>query len=301
VAPRGTANPHDLAHTPGGSSSGSAAAVAAGMVPLAVGTQTIGSVIRPAAFCGVVGFKPTYGRIPTDGVIPHSPTLDTIGLFAADVASIELGAEAMCDDWTRHPSRSSADEQLVLGVVEGPYLDQAGQHAREAVARAIGSRFGDRYQTVTGPVLHDLEEIRIHNFVLNRYELARTHEPWVTGHRDRYQTRTLAAIDEGMKISPAEYEDSLAACQRFRVELPERMADAGVDIIVAPSTIGPAPYGLSDTGDASMNLPWTFGGAPVITLPISSPTLPLGLQLIAAPGQDEKLLAEARAIAALLR
>ena len=117
--PSPTHNPWNPARTPGGSSSGSAAAVAAGLVPLALGTQTIGSVIRPAAYCGVVGFKPSHGRIPLDGVLPTSPTYDTLGTFTATVADAALAAESLCDDW--HPERATSGRP-VLGVPDGPYL-----------------------------------------------------------------------------------------------------------------------------------------------------------------------------------
>lgn len=132
TAPGPTRNPHNTAHTPGGSSSGSAAAVAAGMVPLAVGTQTVGSVVRPAAYCGVVGFKPSFGRVPVDGVIANAPSFDTVGVLAADVAMATRGASVLCDDW-REPA--AGDGRPVLGVPVGPYLDRAGTEARRPSRR----------------------------------------------------------------------------------------------------------------------------------------------------------------------
>ena len=133
--PGPTRNPHNLSHTPGGSSSGSAAAVAAGMVPLALGTQTIGSVIRPAAFCGVVGFKPTLQRIPTAGVLYFSRTLDQIGLFTQDVAGMEAAASVLCEEW--EDVRLSEDDIPVLGVADGPYLRQASQEALAAFKQQL--------------------------------------------------------------------------------------------------------------------------------------------------------------------
>ena len=129
--PGSTANPHNPQHTPGGSSSGSAAAVAAGYAPLALGTQTVGSISRPAAFCGVVGCKPSHGRIPTDGILPVSRSIDQAGLFTQDAAGASLAASVLCDGW-RAPLGDAAPEHLpVLGVPEGPYLEQADRATRE--------------------------------------------------------------------------------------------------------------------------------------------------------------------------
>ena len=134
MGPGPTRNPHNLAHTPGGSSSGSAAAVAAGLVPLALGTQTVGSVIRPAAYCGIFGFKPTYGRISCDGVIANAPTFDTVGMFSPDVAGLEAAAAVLCAGW--RPS-AAAERRPTLAIPDGPYLAQATPEAQQAFAAQV--------------------------------------------------------------------------------------------------------------------------------------------------------------------
>ncbi|HEY1175692.1 MAG TPA: amidase, partial [Phytomonospora sp.] len=168
LAPGPTRNPHDLGHTPGGSSSGSAAAVAAGMVPLAIGTQTVGSMIRPGAFCGVTAFKPTYGRIPTDGVIPNATSFDTLGVYAADLAGIAATAPILCDGWRDAPSGLEA----VFGVPEGPYLDQADEVATAAFAAHVALLEEAGLDVRRVAMFDDFEHIRATQFTVNRHELA---------------------------------------------------------------------------------------------------------------------------------
>ena len=298
TAPGATRNPHHLEHTPGGSSSGSAAAVAAGLVPLAIGTQTIGSVIRPAAYCGVVGFKPSYGRIPVDGVIAHSPTFDTIGLFAADVASAVLAAAVLCDRWSVAP----AARRPVLGIPVGAYLHRAGVLARGAFAQQVARLDAAGLAVREIPVMADFEEIARNLFVVNRYELAHAHANWFPRFGALYREQTAVAIREGQDIDAQMYARALRARERFREELLRLMSDSDIDLWITPSATGSAPRGLDSTGDPVMCLPWSNAGLPSVTVPAgrASDGLPLGLQCVGPPASDELLLDWAATIEATL-
>jgi Asp-tRNA(Asn)/Glu-tRNA(Gln) amidotransferase A subunit family amidase len=277
-APGPTRNPRDTAHTPGGSSSGSAAAVAAGMVPLAIGTQTIGSVIRPAAYCGVLGFKPTYGRIPTAGVIANAPSFDTIGLFADDIALARTAAKVLCDEW-----HEAEPAEPVLGIPTGPYLERAQPEALDAFIRQVGG-----LNTVEIPVLADLDDVVGQVFVINRYELARVHAELFEKYGELYRPETVRMIRQGQEIDRNSYEDALRRREEFRTRIADAMS--GIDAWVAPAATGPAPRDLSTTGDPIMSLPWNNIGLPALTLPMPGDPLPLGLQIVGPPNSDEKLL-----------
>jgi Asp-tRNA(Asn)/Glu-tRNA(Gln) amidotransferase A subunit family amidase len=303
-APGPTRNPHHREHTPGGSSSGSAAAVAAGLVPLALGTQTVGSVIRPAAYCGCLGFKPTYGRVPCDGVVPNAPTFDTVGLFAADLALATEAAAALVDGWAPAPVGGLP----VLGVPTGPYLDQAERGACGEFAAQITALRAAGYRVREVGALDDIAEVNQRQITVNLVELARTHETWFDRYADRYRPQTAAGIREGRSIDAETYAAALEGVHAFRRILPALMADAGVDVWICPSATGPAPHGLDTTGSPVMNVPWTQAGLPALSLPAGAvarepggPALPVGLQCVGRPGADEQLLGWAEDIAAALR
>ncbi|MCK7627439.1 amidase [Streptomyces sp. RS10V-4] len=307
TAPGPTRNPHHTGHTPGGSSSGSAAAVAAGMVPLALGTQTVGSMIRPAAYCGVVGFKPTYGRIPCDGVLPNAVSFDTLGCYATDVAGIALVAAVLCDAWRSAAEAGGGDaagpdRRPVLGVPAGPYLERAGHEARSAFAaqRAVLAAAG--YDVREVPVMADFARITEQLFTMNRYELARAHARWFARYADRYREQTVAAIRQGHTIGDAAYEAARERRAAFRERLAADGAGAGIDLWIAPAATGPAPAGLATTGDSVMCLPWSNAGLPSLSLPAgrSAAGLPLGLELVGRWGADEELLHGAAGIERVL-
>jgi Asp-tRNA(Asn)/Glu-tRNA(Gln) amidotransferase A subunit family amidase len=297
AAPGPARNPHDPGHTPGGSSSGSAVAVATGTVPLALGTQTIGSVIRPAAYCGTVGFKPSFHRIPTAGVIPNSPTFDTVGLFTRDVAAMSRFAPLVCSGWRSY----DAGKRPVLGVPRGPYADQADAAAVVAFDAALHRLTEAGYDVRDVPALDDIDEVNHRHRIVNRFELARTHADWFPRYGDRYHEITAAAIREGQDIDPASYQQALAERELFAGRLAGVMYAAGIDAWIAPSATGPAPAGLESTGDPAMNLPWTHARMPVVALPVNSDGLPLGVQIAARPGADEPLLSWAVAIETVLQ
>ncbi|MGW4898328.1 amidase [Kitasatospora sp. NPDC004240] len=292
-APGPTRNPYDLGHTPGGSSSGSAAAVAAGLVPLAIGTQTVGSVVRPAAYCGVVGFRPTYGRIPVDGVVPNAPSLDTVGLFTADLAGAALAAPLLCDDWRPVAPEPADGAAPVLGVPLGPYLERARPEARVAFGRQLERLEAAGLTVRRAEPIPDFEEVLRHSRAVNRYELARSHREWFARFGGLYRPETVAGIRHGQGVDPDDYAAALRAREHFRERIAEATAAAGVDLWLAPAATGPAPYGLDSTGDAVMSLPWSWAGLPALSLPAgrSAGGLPLGLQVVGAAGADERLLA----------
>ncbi|PBC78477.1 Asp-tRNAAsn/Glu-tRNAGln amidotransferase A subunit family amidase [Streptomyces sp. TLI_235] len=296
LAPGPTRNPHDLGHTPGGSSSGSAAAVAAGLVPLAIGTQTVGSMIRPAAYCGVVGFRPTYGRMPVDGVIPHAPTLDTMGCYAADLAGVRLAAPLLCDSWAEPGGAPPAEP--VLGVPVGGYLDEVAPEALAAFERTVRG-LGLPVRRVD--VLGDFDAVKHHLRTVIRYELAQVHRDLFTRFGSLYRPETVAAIRHGREIDRADHRAALAARDDFRRRVAAVTAEQGVDLWVTPAATGPAPLGLDSTGSAVMSLPWSQAGLPAVSLPAGVlGGLPLGLQCVGAEGGDERLLAAAAVIEARL-
>jgi Asp-tRNA(Asn)/Glu-tRNA(Gln) amidotransferase A subunit family amidase len=298
--PGPTRNPHNLAHTPGGSSSGSAAAVAAGLCPLAFGTQTIGSVIRPAAFCGVVGFKPTLHRIPSQGLVYFSRTVDQVGLFTQEVAGMALAASALCDDWDEVVL--AEDDIPVLGVADGPYLHQASPEAMAAFHRQLQRLEAEGYTIWHVPTLLDIDALNQWHRRLVFGEFAREHASLYAEFGHLYRPRTAEVIERGRQVSDAELDDLRGACLLLRDQLEKQMQQAGIDLWVAPSALGPAPAGLQSTGDPNMNLPWTTVGFPVLSVPAGKVNnLPVGLQLVARFSDDELLLAWAEEIEATLQ
>ncbi|MFJ2862956.1 amidase [Kitasatospora sp. NPDC087314] len=295
-APGPTRNPHHPGHTPGGSSSGSAAAVAAGLVPLAIGTQTVGSVIRPAAYCGVVGFRPTYGRIPTAGVIPNAPSLDTLGVFTADLAGAALAASLLCDDWRGDDRRgAAAGDRPVLGVPDGTYLERAEPSALRAFEEWLERLEQAGLAARRVPLFPDFAEITRQLQTINRFELARSHADWFARFGGLYRPETAAGIRVGQSVAAEDRAAALQARERLRERVAGATAGAGVDLWLAPSATGGAPEGLHSTGDAVMSLPWSYLGLPAVSLPAgrTADGLPLGLQVVGVAGADERLLSQA--------
>ncbi len=287
--PGPTRNPHNPAHTPGGSSSGSAAAVAAGYCALALGTQTIGSVTRPAAFCGIVGFKPTLNRLPTQGLVYFSRTIDHVGLFTQDVAGMALAASVLCRDW-----RVNFDPGMLpaLGVPIGPYLEQAEPEALDTFEKQVQmlEEIGSKVKRV--PILADIKDLNHFHRQMVFAEFAREHAEIYAQHAALYRPRTAEIIEIGQKVSEEALVGARANCTKLRAKLASQMVEAGIDLWVCPAACGPAPAGIHATGDPNMSLPWTHAGMPVVNLPTGHAHngLPLSLQFIAPFGEDEALL-----------
>jgi len=277
--PAPTVNPRNHEHTPGGSSSGSAAAVAAGMVPFALGTQTMGSVLRPASYCGVTGFKGTYGLVSLEGVLPFAGSLDTLGYFTHTPADMLALWEAMGHS-VGQPEDVAIGAPDPIPQVEAP-MTAAFQNALATLRRGgVAIRSVD----IAGMLaeLHDAAN------TVEFYEGARFHE-----QRYREFGTRLAhmgeLVREGLTIPVERYD----AARRRIAEARNRVAEIykATPVILVPAATGPAPRGLALTGDSRMNSPWTALGTPAITIPMPvGDALPLGLQLTAAHGQDARAI-----------
>jgi len=304
--PAVTRNPWNADRTPGGSSAGSAAAVAARMVPAALGTQTVGSVLRPAAFCGVVGLKATYGRVSRRGVVPLSWSLDHVGAFARSVADAALVIAAMSGHDPRDPGSAAlpppdvaglggedAGPAPALGLVGEPFLDRASPDARahlDAVRRELEAR-GARVTPVRLPDL--MAAVGPAVIAVSRAEVGAIHAESLRRHAGEYRPRIRAGIELGLCV-PA---DVYLKAQRIRRHV--RAALAGcferVDALVMPSALGVPPEPAT-TGDPAFNGPWTGLGVPAVSLPsgLAPDGLPLGTQLVGAPFQETRLFRAAR-------
>jgi Asp-tRNA(Asn)/Glu-tRNA(Gln) amidotransferase A subunit family amidase len=299
-SPGPTRNPHNLEHTPGGSSSGSAAAVAAGFCHLALGTQTIGSIIRPASFCGVVGVKPTYDRISREGLIPLSPSLDHVGFFVPDVESAINAARVLYKDWEEF---IGSPKKPVLGIPDGPYLQSASEESRTHFDNVYKLLENAGYELQHIPIMPDFAEIRAHHDVIMSAETAHVHADWFEKYENLYSTKFTELIRRGQSVTSSQLQGALSARDDFRAEIRRTFLDHNIDLWIAPSTVGTAPKGLDSTGDPVMNLPWTQAGLPAINLPAgkSQDGLPLGLQLVGNWYKDESLLFWAKDLEKVLR
>jgi Asp-tRNA(Asn)/Glu-tRNA(Gln) amidotransferase A subunit family amidase len=288
-SPGPTRNPHHPEHTPGGSSSGSAAAVAAGFCHIALGTQTIGSIIRPASFCGVVGVKPTYDRISREGVIPLSPSLDHVGFFVPDAESAISAGRVLYTDWDE-PTQPLKKPRL--GISEGPYLKHVTQESLVHFDRVYKQLENAGYELHSIQVMPDFAEIRARHDVIMSAQAAQVHADWFGNYQNLYSNKFTELIHRGQQISHDQLQNALAARDHFRADIRRTFLDHNIDLWISPSTIGPAPKGLENTGDPVMNLPWTQAGLPAINLPAgkSDEGLPLGLQLVGNWYKDESLL-----------
>jgi Asp-tRNA(Asn)/Glu-tRNA(Gln) amidotransferase A subunit family amidase len=290
--PTATRNPRNLDHTPGGSSSGSAAAVAAGMIPLALGTQTGGSVIRPASFCGVAAIKPSFGLLPMVGVKCYSWTLDTLGLFAAGVTDLAHGlsaitgrAELLAGDATQAPR---------IGVVTQDFAgapESAGDEALRTAA-AAAERAGARVRQLALPEIV-AEAWRVHP-TIQEFEAHRALAWEFCVHHDAMPPLLRAKLDETRGLAPAAWDDARRTTNRARKALGEVFGE--VDVLLTFSAPGAAPKGLSSTGDPRFNRLWTLMGVPCVNVPaiVVDGGLPVGVQVIARFGSDAGALAAAR-------
>ena len=304
--PGKTRNPHNGDHTPGGSSQGSAAAVAAGMVPLSIGTQTGGSVIRPASFCGIVAMKPTFGLIPRTGILPQSPFLDTVGVFARSVEDCALLVEVLAGydtaDRATQPlpmprmlsvAQSAVPVTPVFALARIPGWQQADPQMTGAIEE-LAAILQDKCFEVELPNLEDLSDIRQR---INFAEMAKCYYGLERRGRDLMSDKLKAAMDEGKSILARDYIAALDWRDVMNAGLDAVFARC--DAILCPAALGPAPKGLDDTGSAIFNGLWTLGGMPAVTLPLFSAEngLPMGVQLVGRRGDDARLLRTARWLA----
>ena len=290
--PGRTANPHDLGRSPGGSSSGSAAAVADHMVPVALGTQTAGSIIRPAAFCGVVGYKPSFGTISRSGVLSFAESLDTVGALSRSVADAALLA-----------SVAARRADLLVPDTPGP-VPRVGVHrtadwelvsaGSQAAVTDVARRLARAGAAVSDAVLPTwFAELPSAQATVMAFEAARAFAPELREHGARLSPTLRALLDKGGGLSPKEYLDALGLAQAGRQELAALFERH--DLVLTPSAPGAAPPGLGATGDPVFNRTWTLLGTPCVQLPTgtSERGLPVGAQLVGRPGDDARVLAMA--------
>ena len=301
-APGKTRHPQDPSRSPGGSSSGSAAAVADGMVPLALGTQTNASVVRPAAFCGVYGFKPSHGLVPRRGILALSRTLDCVGLFARGLDDIALLAEVLVafdagDPDTRPRARipfvrilhAPSPNTPRLAFVRTPLWERADAPAREAfegLRRHLGADCEDPEWPTTADAWAS------HRTIMEAEMAAQLDDEWQRGC-DQLSPSLREQLARGREIRAFDYQKALAHAAQLRAQAAE--AFMRIDAILTPAACGTAPP-LASTGDPAFGTLWTLCGLPAISLPLlrGADGLPLGVQLVGAHGDDARLLQSAR-------
>ena len=292
--PGPTRNPHNTAHTPGGSSSGSAAAVADHMLPLALGTQTAGSIIRPAAYCGVVGFKPSLGRVTSGGVKSLSQTMDIVGGFGRSVRDVGLlGAVLTGDARLSGWSALSASDSPRVGFFQTPSWPQADADVQRAwvqATRVLSAQAKDCQDVVTPENFADL--IQLQKDVMT-FEMARALSHERIHHRDRLSAPLNSLLDDGMAMTGARHAEQLSTVAHWRLRIDALFERH--DVLLTPSTTGIAPEGTA-TGDPLFCRSWSILGLPSVHLPFTTGQkgLPVGLQLVGRFGQDHQLLAAAQ-------
>jgi Asp-tRNA(Asn)/Glu-tRNA(Gln) amidotransferase A subunit family amidase len=273
--PAPTRNPRNLSHTPGGSSSGSAAAVADGMAEFALGTQTQGSVIRPASYCGVVGFKPTHGLLPMDGVLPFAPSLDTAGLFTRT-------AGEMSQLWAAMGFEIGAGDAAPMAAL--PLPDDIEEPMKRCFLECMARLGVNWVQPPVSPVAL-FESVRC----INDYEGARTHRNLYAKHGAGIGAKLAELIERGLHTPVSDYRNALDHLAAARLEMEDFFA--AHPVLLWPAAPGPAPEGLASTGSPRMNGAFTGLGVPAITVPMPvGERLPLGLQLVARKNGEALLL-----------
>jgi len=290
--PPATRNPHNPAHTPGGSSSGSAAAVADRMVPLALGTQTGGSMIRPAAFCGVVGLKPSFGSINRTGVKPVADSLDTLGLFANTVEDAALALHVLSGRPAPDFSAQTAAPRIGFARTSRWNDADASTHAAlESAASRLAAAGADVREARLPAAAEALFEAQ--GLIMN-FEAARALAWEQAQHREAISATLRKRLDDGWAVSREQYDGALRTARDAQLQFADLMR--GFDLLLTPSARGEAPHGLASTGDSIFNRVWTMLGVPCITLPWGRGPhgLPLGAQFVAAFGEDSALLARAQ-------
>jgi Asp-tRNA(Asn)/Glu-tRNA(Gln) amidotransferase A subunit family amidase len=277
--PTPTTNPHDPGRTPGGSSSGSAAAVGAGMVPIALGTQTAGSVVRPAAFCGVLGLKPTYGLVDRTGVGAQAPSLDTVGWFARSAEDLALVLDVLAP-------RAPTGEARRVALLRTPHDAEADAAVHGALAAAAVAL--DARELAWPSAFDGLTEAQT---AVQAREAALTLGPLRAEHEAQMSASLLGLLDEGDAVSPETHAAALALARAALAELPAILRD--VDALLVPAVRGEAPAGLDSTGDPLFCRAWTLLGTPAVAVPagVGPNGLPIGVQLVGRPGEDRALIA----------
>jgi len=307
-SPGKTRNPHNPEHTPGGSSSGSAAAVSAAMVALSVGTQTNGSVIRPASYCGVYGFKPSFARISRQGVLTQSPPLDTVGVFARSLEDLALIADVLmrfdaqdsamvpiAPPYIRKVKNQEVPAEQHFAFVRSPVWEQVEEVTKDGLRELIDAVNEHQEKTID---IVDLPapfaELHEDHRKVMEADLARNFADEYERGKTELSTVLREMIERGQQVSASDYENTLAKMQDYDAFLEEIFDE--YDAILTPATPGPAPAGLDATGSPVMNTIWTFCGTPAINVPLlqSPEGLPIGVQVVGAKDDDARLFRSTR-------
>jgi len=290
--PGPTANPHDPAHTPGGSSSGSAAAVADFMAPLAFGTQTAASIGRPASFCGIVGYKPTFGLVPRSGVKALADSLDTVGALARDVRDAAFFIAAL----TGRPELVPSDEPGIaprIGLYRTPEWEKAGPGTVDAVERTADALRRAGADVVERPAPAGFERLVEAQIAVMGYELRRALAWERIARHDLLSPQLRQVMADAERIDAAAYDQARAAAAAARARLGDLFADC--DALLTPAAVDEAPRGLGQTGDPLFSRTWTLLGTPSVTVPAGRGVagLPVGVQIVGRPNDDARTLAAA--------
>ena len=298
--PGETRNPRNLKYTPGGSSSGSGASVAAGFCDIAIGTQTCGSIIRPAGYCGVIGYKPSFGRINRDGVLLFSRSMDHVGIISKNLNLLDIVLPVIVNNWKINEKKMN--NQSVLGLPEGSYLNLANPSILKQfldVCNKLETRFEIKK-------IHLVKNISKYNDDLDKItfsELYSIHSKWFEEYKNLYRPISKETIELGKAISDEEFKSLLKRARKAQTYVQSLMLEKGIDVWIAPVAPDFAPEGIKTTGDYRMNSIWSYTGLPVITIPTGAneKNLPYSIQIIGKFGEDEKLLKISHMIEAVLK
>ena len=298
--PGETRNPRNLKYTPGGSSSGSGASVAAGFCDIAIGTQTCGSIIRPAGYCGVIGYKPSFGRINRDGVLLFSRSMDHVGIISKNLNLLDIVLPVIVNNWKINEKKMN--NQTVLGLPEGSYLNLANPSILKQfldVCNKLETRFEIKK-------IHLVKNISKYNDDLDKItfsELYSIHSKWFEEYKNLYRPISKETIELGKAISDEEFKSLLKRARKAQTYVQSLMLEKGIDVWIAPVAPDFAPEGIKTTGDYRMNSIWSYTGLPVITIPTGAneKNLPYSIQIIGKFGEDEKLLKISHMIEAVLK
>jgi len=287
--PGETRNPRNLSHTPGGSSSGSGASVAAGFCDIAIGTQTSGSVIRPAGYCGVIGYKPSFGRISRDGVLLFSSSMDHIGIFAKDLDLLEKTLPVIVDSWSSQEPK--LDKKISIGIPEGSYLDLSKPNVLKQYFSII-QRLEGSFHVKKVELVNDIANYNRTIDQITFAELYNVHSGWYEKYKELYRPISRQSIEIGKNIPPNNLTLLLNKARKDQQSVQSLMIENEMDIWIAPVAPDLAPFGIDSTGDFRMNSIWSYTGLPVITIPtgVNEKNLPYSIQIVGRFGEDEKLL-----------
>ena len=298
--PGKTRNPRNLKHTPGGSSSGSGASVAAGFCDIAIGTQTCGSIIIPAGYCGVIGYKPSFGRINRDGVLLFSRSMDHVGIISKNLNLLDLVLPVIVNGWKFNEGQMN--NKTVLGLPGGSYLNLANPNILKQFLD-VCNKLENQFEIKKTQLVKNISK---HNDDLDRItfsELYSIHSKWFEEYKMLYKPISKETIELGKNISNEEFISLLKRAQKAQIYVQSLMLEKGIDAWIAPVAPDFAPEGIKTTGDYRMNSIWSYTGLPVITIPTGSneKNLPYSIQIIGKFGEDEKLLRISHMIEAALK